>query len=244
MSQNRLYGELSYLWPLISPVEEYVDEAEYWKEALRTRLRHGRSSLLELGVGGGHLLSHLTNEFQASAVDLSQNMLRLSAKLNSSVDHHLGDMRSARLGRKFDAVLIHDAIGYMLTEDDLRAAFATAKDHLKTGGVFITAPEWFTETFTDPSVLHWTRQTPGGDLTTIEYLHDPDPSDTTVESLFFYIFRLNSELRVEQDRHVMGLFSLDQWHRLMEEAGFVVEDQTYPPDDAGFGGHLLIGTMQ
>ena len=27
----------------------------------------------------------------------------------------------------FDAVLIHDAVSYMLTEDDLQAAFATAR---------------------------------------------------------------------------------------------------------------------
>ena len=102
---------------------------------LRKHLGPGRHRLLELGVGGGHNLSHLTSEFDAAAVDLSPQMLELSRRLNPTVEHHLGDMRTVRLpGQVFDAVLIHDAICYMQTEDDLRAAFATARVHLRPGG--------------------------------------------------------------------------------------------------------------
>ena len=61
-------------------------------------------------------------------------------------------MRTVRLGRTFDAVLIHDAIGYMTTEADLRAAFETAETHLRPGGVFITSPDFFREDFRDPAV--------------------------------------------------------------------------------------------
>jgi hypothetical protein len=46
-----------------------------------------------------------------------------------------------RLKRTFDAVLVHDAITYMLTEDDLRATFATARAHLQRGGIFVSAPD-------------------------------------------------------------------------------------------------------
>ena len=52
-------------------------------------------------------------------------------------------MRSIRLGRTFKAVLIHDAISYMLTEGDLGDAFGTARAHLEPGGVLIVAPDWF-----------------------------------------------------------------------------------------------------
>jgi len=43
-------------------------------------------------------------------------------------------MRSVRLGRTYDAVIIHDAIMYMTTEDDLVAALATARAHLAPAG--------------------------------------------------------------------------------------------------------------
>ena len=121
MQNILLYNELAYLWPAISPPEDYTEEAVHWRKAIRAKLGEGRHRLLELGVGGGHNLSHLTAEFDAAAVDISPKMLELSQHLNPTVEHHLGDMRTFRLpGQVFDAVLIHDAISYMLTEDDLR----------------------------------------------------------------------------------------------------------------------------
>ena len=244
MPQCRLYGELAYLWPLISPPEDYADEAHYWRDALRAKLGHGRHRTLDLGVGGGHHLSHLTAEFQATAIDISKEMLQLSIKLNPGVDHHIGDMRSIRLGRRFKAVLAHDSISYMVTEADLRATFDTARAHLEPEGVFITAPEWLRETFNGPYVFHWTRRGHYGELTTIEYLHDPDPDDSAIESLFFYIFREKGRLRIEHDRHVTGLFSMNTWRCLMEEAGLVLEHLAYPADEAGFGGNLFVGTVR
>ena len=224
--------------------QEYALEAWHIKEVLANRLGPGRHTLLELGVGGGHVLSHLTDNYQATAVDLSPDMLALSQKLNPLVKHHLGDMRQVRLGQTFRAVLIHDAITYMLNEGDLRAAFETAKAHLPPGGVLVTAPDWFQETFESPSVLHWTKGDGEREITLIEYVHDPDPKDTTIESVFFYLIKENGELRVEQDRHITGLFPKGTWHRLMQETGFSSEEVTYPACEGGYGGHLIVGVLQ
>ena len=134
---HRLYGDLSWLWPLMSPPEHYAEEAGYWLLALRERLPIGRRRILELGCGGGHLLHHLISEYDATAVDLSAGMLGHSRRLNPGVAHHVGDMRSVRLGETFDAVLIEDAINYMTTEDELREVFATARAHLRAGVLLI-----------------------------------------------------------------------------------------------------------
>jgi hypothetical protein len=239
-----LYGELAYLFPLVTPVEDYREEAGYWRQALRAALGLGRHAVLELGVGGGHLLSHLSGEFQATAVDLSEQMLSLSRRLNPQVEHLVGDMRTVRLGRTFKAVLIHDAIMYMLNEDDLRAALTTAKVHLGPGGALIMAPDWFKETFPGTNVQHWINRRDGKELTTIEYSYDPDPADTITETRFLYIWQEGRELRVEQDCHVMGLFPLGTWLRLMEEAGFRVEVKRHPPRDGGYGDCLLAGVLE
>ncbi len=244
MQQNRLYNDLAHLWPVISPPEEYLEEATYWREALRARLGPGRHRILELGIGGGHLLSHLTADFQATGVDISEKMLALSRLLNPGVDHHLGDMRTVRMGGTFGAVLVHDAIGYMLSENDLRAVFATARAHLERDGVFIVAPDWFRDTFPGTSVQHWIRRKNELELTFIEYRHHPDPSDTTIESLFFFILRNGGEVRVEQDRHLTGLFPLDTWLKLLGQAGFEVEHVSFPSYEGGYGGHLLVGVLR
>ena len=243
--RNRMYDEFAHLWTLISPPEEYAREAAYWRDAIRDRLGPGRHHVLELGVGGGNNLSHLTADFDATAVDISEKMLANSRRLNPGVEHVVGDMRAVRLHRTFDAVLVHDAIGYMLTEDDLSATFETARTHLDPGGLFITAPDWLRETFRGPSMsCHGPRGEGALDLAYIGYVHDPDPSDTTIESAFVYFIRENASLRVERDFHIGGLFPLETWLRLIEEAGFRAEHLPYPVHEDGHQGHLLVGVAR
>ena len=199
---------------------------------------------MELGVGGGHNLSHLTSDFNATAVDISPQMLALSIELNPGVQHHLGDMRSVRLGQTFDGVLIHDAISYMLNEGDLRATFATARIHLRRGGVLLVAPDWVREVFKGTTVLHWVRKKGDVEVTIQEYLHDPDPAGTELESIFTYTIDENGNQRVERDTHIMGLFPVNTWTTLMEEAGFEVETLRLPAQAGGYGAFLFVGTLR
>ena len=96
---------------------------------------------------------------------MSEAMLANSRRLNPGVKHMLGDMRTLRLGREFSAVLIHDAVSYILSEEELRATFATASAHLGPGGVLITVPDWFRETFKGTFVEHHTITREDGEFT-------------------------------------------------------------------------------
>jgi SAM-dependent methyltransferase len=221
--QGRLYDDLAWLMPLISPPEDYAEEAARWREVLRETLGDGRHHVLELGVGGGHNLSHLTADFTATAVDISPAMLDLCRRLNPGVECLHGDMRTIRLNRTFQAVLIHDAVGYMLSEADLTAAFRTAAVHLAPGGVLITSPDRVAETFRPPEVETVSRETEDSFVSYVEYTWDPDPADTTVETLMFYLIRQPDGLRIELDRHVTGLFPGATWRRLLADAGFAAE---------------------
>ena len=243
--RNRLYDDLAYLWPIVSPPEDYREEARYWREARRTRLGPGRHRILELGVGGGHNLSHLTGDFEAEAIDLSLRMLEHSRRLNSEVRHHVGDMRTIRLDSVFDAVLIHDAISYMLTEDDLRAAFATARAHLRPGGLLLVTPDLVRENFRDGMVLRWpVPAAPGGiEVQVQERITDPDPTDTKIESVVTYTITEGGRRRVETDIHHTGLFPLHTWVRLLERAGFDTAVLPLPGDGDGCGEHLLAGVL-
>ena len=120
---RRLYSDLASWWPLISPPEEYAGEAASAASLLRTANPPTRT-VLELGSGGGNNAFHLKGEFEMTLVDLSDEMLAVSRQLNPECEHIRGDMRTLRLGRTFDAVFVHDAIDYMITEADLRRAAA------------------------------------------------------------------------------------------------------------------------
>lgn len=241
---NRLYNDLAWLWPLMSPPEEYADEAELWRIVLREKLGQGRHEILELGVGGGHNLSHLVDGFSATAVDASENMLAHSMRLNPRVKHLVGDMRTIRLGRTFAAVLIHDAISHMLTQDDLAAAFATAAAHLEPGGILITTPDHYRETFSSPQVECVTHTRGDTQLTYTHYAHAPGPDDTSVENIIVYFIREQGRLRIEHDRLITGLFPRETWARLMAGAGFAFEELSYRLKGSGNCHPMLVGTLQ
>ena len=165
---HSFYGELARWWPQISPPSDYEEEA-----GEIARLLDGARTVLELGSGGGSNAFHLRDRFELTLTDLSPEMLEVSQRLNPGLEHHAGDMRTLRLGRTFDAVLIHDAISYMLTESDLAAAFATAAAHLRPGGTALILPDELAETF-EPATDHGGS----GDARYLEWTYDPDPSDT------------------------------------------------------------------
>jgi hypothetical protein len=216
----RLYGELTHLWPVMSPPEEYAEAAEHWRTVLRQYLGEGRHRLLELGVGGGHHLSQLTKDFDAVAADIAEPMLTLSRHLNPSVEHCLGDMRSMRMAQTFSAVTIHDAVSHLLSEDEIRQTLATAAAHLEPGGLLLAAPDYFADDFSPPQITLESREAKGIRLDYVEYVYRPCPNEPWLETVFTYMIHEKGTLRIEHDRMHTGLFPLATWERLFIEAGF------------------------
>ena len=77
-----------------------------------------------------------------TGVDLSEKMLerarQKAAEAGLNIRFHQGDIRTIELSRTFDAVIAMFAvISYQTTNEDLAAAFRTARRHLQPGGLFI-----------------------------------------------------------------------------------------------------------
>jgi SAM-dependent methyltransferase len=149
----RLYDELAAWWPFLSPPSECVEEAADLAPRLRATLGSGPATLLELGAGGGSLAFHLKRQFHMTLTDRAPGMLAVSQSVNPECEHRLGDMRLLRLGRLFDAVLIHDAIMYATEPGAIRATLETAAIHCRPGGTVVVAPDFVRETF-DPHTDH------------------------------------------------------------------------------------------
>jgi ADP-ribose pyrophosphatase YjhB (NUDIX family)/SAM-dependent methyltransferase len=226
--QRRLYSDLAWAWPVISQRENYVQEAMAFASQIRQHAQVPVHTLLDLGCGGGRLDFTLKNYFTVTRVDLSQPMLTLAECLNQGVEYLPGDMRTVRLEKTYDAVIIAGSIDYMLNEEDLRAAFQTAFLHLKPGGVFCTYAEVTRQSFQQNSAQVSMYSSGGVEINFIENRYDTDPSDTTYENTFVYLIRRErsergeSRLEVETDRHLGGMFELEAWTRLLVETGFNV----------------------
>ncbi|HXV44610.1 MAG TPA: hypothetical protein VEC96_16235 [Anaerolineae bacterium] len=59
----KLYDELALWWPLLSPPEDYVDEADFFEEVFLESGLPPSPALLELGCGGGSNAFHLKKLF-------------------------------------------------------------------------------------------------------------------------------------------------------------------------------------
>ena len=216
----KFYDQLAAWWPLLSAVEEYAEEAEFYGSVLASAGCQPARTLLELGSGGGNNASFLKRRYQATLVDPAPGMLAISRELNPECEHVEGDMRTVRLNREFDRVFVHDAVVYMTSEQDLRSAVETAYLHCRPGGAALFAPDYVKETFR-PATEHGGCDAGARGLRYLAWVYDPDPADSTYLVDYAFLLREeDGEVRVEHDRHVEGLFSRADWLRILTQAGF------------------------
>ena len=230
----KLYGKLSDWWALLSPPEEYAEEAAFYERMLIDACTRPARTLLELGSGGGNNASYLKARFQAVLVDRSPGMLAVSRALNPECEHLEGDMRTVRLGRTFDCVFVHDAIAYITSLADLRQVIETAWVHCEPGGAALFAPDYVRETFRTGTDHGGTDAADGRGLRYLEWVWDPDPADTTYIADYAYLLReSDGSVRAVGDRHVEGLFPRNDWLTLFTDVGFrprvvILEESTVP----------------
>lgn len=242
----KLYEELAEWWPLVSAPEEYSEEAAEYLRLFRSAASGPLHEVLELGSGGGNNASYLKREFSLTLVEPSEGMRKVSRALNPECVHLPGDMRTVRLGREFDAVFIHDAVEYMTTEADLRAALETAATHVRPGGIVLVAPDATRETFAPGEELG------GGDgpadaegrsrsVRWLMWTLPPEPG----ASFYFVHFALllkerDGSVRSVHDEHRNGLFPRATWLRLFNEVGLDARMETRMLDGTAYDTFVAI----
>ena len=133
-----VFGAYSEYYDLLYADKDYAGEAAYVKGFLD---KHGDGNvkrILDLGCGTArHDAALAALGYEVTGVDRSPEMLamareRFTGKLVE------GDVRTVRIGEKFDAVtaLFH-VMSYQTTDEDVLATMRTAREHLTAGGLFI-----------------------------------------------------------------------------------------------------------
>jgi SAM-dependent methyltransferase len=217
---ERLYDDIADWWPVISPPSEYAEEAALYVQMIRASSRRPVREVLELGSGGGNNASHMKRAFAITLVEPADKMREISRKLNPECEHLPGDMRRVRLGRTFDAVFVHDAVMYMRTKDDLRAALRTVAAHLAPGGVALIAPDATRETFSEATEHGGSEDESGRGARYLEWTLPPEPGESTHTVHYALLLREpGGRVRLVHDVHREGLFPRATWLRLFDEVG-------------------------
>ena len=229
------------VYDLLDPADDHADEAAAIDRLLRAAVVGPAATLLELGAGAGNNACHLAARWALTLSDLSPLMLARSAAQNPSAEHVVGDMRTLRLGRTFDAVLVHDAIVYMRTRDDLRAALTTVHAHLRVGGAALLLPDALADTYE-----------PGCDLVEVDdgaralrgviWSHAPRAGAETIDVDYGLLVRTGDTVKMLHDHHTEGLFARAVWIALMQEVGFAVDVVARGVDvEEGYSAEVFIG---
>lgn len=152
--QTSVFTDYARYYDLLYRDKDYPAEAEYVAGLIR-KFHPSARSILELGSGTGIHASQLAEKgFMLHGVERSEEMINIARhnaakylKLQSSnpPTHQSsnplfsqGDIRAVRLNKTFDAVIsLFHVISYQTTNADVKAAFETARHHLKPGGIFI-----------------------------------------------------------------------------------------------------------
>src|ERR1700682_5973997 len=214
MSKAKLYTGLAKWWPLFSAPDDYAQEAAWIIKAFEQTPGRVPQTILELGSGGGNTASHLSQSARMTLVDVNEEMLAVSRRLNPDSDHVRGDMRDVRLGSTFDAVFIHDAIMYMTTPRDLAAALATARAHLRDDGILMVMPDHVPETLEagSDSGGHDASDGSGRAVRYLQWTHAAKPGATTFDVDYAILVRAaDGSVVFHYDRHEEGVFPRATW---------------------------------
>lgn len=226
---HKFYAEFPEWWPLLSAPEEYEEEATIYSDLLAQACDGPIESMLELGSGGGNNALYMKRRVGSLCLtDTAPGMIAVSRALNPECEHVVGDMRTLRLGRTFDAVFVHDAVCYMNTESDLQHVMETAWEHCRPGGAVLFAPDHVADTFHPYMDDGGHDETlPDGDqgwargLRYLAWVWDRDPADNQYDVDFAFILReRDGSTRVFHDTSIEGLFPRSRWLTLLADVGF------------------------
>ncbi len=235
-----IYSKYAEWWPLLSTPDDDLEESQVYTSVIMSHCKSRPATLLELGSGGGNNAAYMKSTFQITLVDLSDDMLRISRRLNPECAHFQGDMREVDLHMEFDAVFIHDAISHMVTRSDLQRAMKTAYRHCRKGGVCLLCPDQTRESFRPDT------DTGGSDLGDkgLRFLEWRLPDDEQRSSYSVYmtcLFRDGKTItQGELDSLRCGLFSQEEWLTLLSGVGFEPIALSYPANLLEDGGNPVM----
>ncbi|MBB1244124.1 class I SAM-dependent methyltransferase [Streptomyces durbertensis] len=202
--------------------KDYVAEAKDVVREIHARMPAARS-VLDVACGTGGHAGPFTEVFdEVQGLELSEPMLELAREALPGVPLHQGDMRDFDLGRVFDAVTcLFASIGYVGSEDELRAAIRTFARHTAPGGVVAVEPWWFPETFLDKHVSGDVVRVDG--VTVARVSHTVRDGDASRMEVRYLTADPEKGISSFSETHRAMLFTRESYEAAFRDAGLTVD---------------------
>jgi len=230
-----VFEAYSQYYDLLYRDKNYAAEADYVRRLIE-RERPASQTLLDLGCGTGrHDFLLAEHGYRVTGVDLSADMLkvadaerakRLTAGGPPPPDFAQGDVRSVRLGRRFDVVVsLFHVMSYQTSNQDLLAAFTTLREHAAPGGL-VLFDAWYGPTvLTDRPVVRIKRlQGEGFDVTRLaEPVLHPNENVVDVNYQILITDRKTDKTEQLRETHRMRYLFVPEVQQMLERVGLVLE---------------------
>lgn len=217
-----IFSNYAKYYNLLYKDKDYTGEVEYVHNLIQ-EYRPGATSILDLGCGTGrHDFLLAGKGYSVTGVDMSEEMLAVAnsqrsvsldtSQLSTLIFHH-GDIRTIRLNRTFDVIIsLFHVMSYQTTNEDLAAAFATAKAHLRPGGIFIFDCWYGPAVLTDRPVVR-IKRLENEDIA-VTRIAEPvmHANENTVDVNYHMFVKDKTEGRIEEfteTHHMRYLFMLE-----------------------------------
>jgi SAM-dependent methyltransferase len=224
-----IFKKYADYYDLLYANKDYAGEARF---VLGTLGHNGGSphSMLELGCGSGrHAVEFAIAGVAVTGVDASPEMvgraqdcsLRMPTGLPKP-SFTIGDIRDLDLGRTFDYVVsLFHVVSYQATNADLKATFAVAARHLKSGGRFLFDFWYGPAVLKDPPTVR-VRRLRGADYA-VTRIAEPEvfPNRNCVRVKYEITFQPDADVRSTEVRevHEMRYLFLPEICELLSGAG-------------------------
>lgn len=188
--------------------------------------------VVEWGAGTGRIAIPLAKAgHDVTAIEVSRAMVERGREKRSAVEWTVGDMRSAKLGRRYGlAVCAFNSFLCLTSVEDALAFLWNAREHLELGGllgieVSAFSPEELVDPPGGPSLRHdFTRDLPDGWLDRFSISRYAAASQIMHLRLFYELYGASGKLENRRahdlEIRIVGHAELELMLRL---SGFVVE---------------------
>lgn len=214
-----MYEKTAAFYDAIYDFKDYAAEAGLLRALIAEHQAPG-NTLLDVACGTGSHLAHLLPDFAVSGLDLDAGMLAVARRRLPQVSFYQGDMINFALGQRFDVVTcLFSSIGYARSLAAMRQALKTMRAHLNPGGLLIVEP-WFSQQEFEPGRLSGIYiDKPELKLARINLTEVVD-NCSVIE--FHYLVGTPGGVESLRERHVLGLFTVEQYLEAFEAAGLPV----------------------
>ncbi len=221
------FQDYAYYYNAFYKDKDYAKEA---REVDRIISKYGNhvQSVINYGCGTGRHDMELSKlGYSCTGIDLSKTMIEVAKKnskeIKNKIDFSVADIRTYEPSKKYDAVIsLFHVMSYQNSNDDIMAAFQSARKALKKDGLFLFDAWYGPGVLSDKPVVR-VKEVEDDKFKLIRIARPVMHDKTNVVDVCYEVLVIDkesNEVKTINEVHNMRYFFVPEIELLLKQAGF------------------------